>query len=250
MLLLIILAVLIIAEVALFAYDRYITSFIVMIASIAAAYFFVPIASDFIKLHWVKIVAEYVPIYLVIGIGIATAKWVWFLRCVGATLKYLKSSFVTPVDVTEKNQAEYDAAVAKYKTDLINWEQSDAYRRNNKPKEPAFFDPTPYAAIKNYAFYEHVKDKYGITELLRGQPKVRISNVRDFTKVSLTDVFTPRARDYIQRITFWVLQWPIVVLSTIVEDLILNIGTWVAQTFDTLFHNFARKIIGNAVKDI
>lgn len=66
----------------------------------------------------------------------------------------------------------------------------------------------------------------------------------------LVDALTLRAKEHIERITFWVLQWPIVVVATALEDLIVNVGKNVARFFDYAFTQFSRRIIESTVKDL
>lgn len=61
---------------------------------------------------------------------------------------------------------------------------------------------------------------------------------------------TPDALDYADRIAFWVLQWPFVVLGTLLEDILFRIGEWVSELFKGLFTRLTRAIIGQAVKGI
>lgn len=61
------------------------------------------------------------------------------------------------------------------------------------------------------------------------------------------DKLTPSAKENIDRITFWVLQWPIVIVATILEDILIKLGKRVAELFDYLFNGVAKKIIGNAL---
>lgn len=53
---------------------------------------------------------------------------------------------------------------------------------------------------------------------------------------------TPRARNFKEEITFWILQWPITLVSFVLEDFLLKIGRWVAEIFDTIFASLGKKI--------
>ena len=44
----------------------------------------------------------------------------------------------------------------------------------------------------------------------------------------LVESLTLRAKNHIERISFWVLQWPIVILATALEDLLVNLGRHVS----------------------
>lgn len=61
---------------------------------------------------------------------------------------------------------------------------------------------------------------------------------------------TPAARKYIDRVTFWALQWPLVLVGLILEDLLARIGEWLSDFYDFAFTRVARMLIGSAVKGI
>lgn len=66
----------------------------------------------------------------------------------------------------------------------------------------------------------------------------------------IIDALTPTAKNEVERISFWILQWPIVVVATLLEDLLLKIGKHAAQFFDYAFNQLARKLVANAAKDL
>jgi hypothetical protein len=59
-----------------------------------------------------------------------------------------------------------------------------------------------------------------------------------------------KARNNIDRITFWVLQWPIVIVTTAFEDLIVNIGKNAARLFDFMLTRVSRMMITSSVKGL
>lgn len=66
----------------------------------------------------------------------------------------------------------------------------------------------------------------------------------------LVESLTLRAKDHIERISFWVLQWPIVIVATAFEDLLINIGRNVARFFDYAFTQFSRRLVASTIKDL
>lgn len=60
----------------------------------------------------------------------------------------------------------------------------------------------------------------------------------------------PRAKNQADRIAFWVLQWPFVVVGIFVEDLLVKIGRHVARLFDYLFTGVARRILARAFRKV
>jgi hypothetical protein len=66
----------------------------------------------------------------------------------------------------------------------------------------------------------------------------------------LAELLTPRAKNHLDRISFWVLEWPYVILATIVSDFLLRFGRWIARLFDLAFTRISRFWIHQVVKDI
>ena len=66
----------------------------------------------------------------------------------------------------------------------------------------------------------------------------------------LVEALTLRAKNHVDRITCWVLQWPIVIVATAFEDLLINIGRNVARFFDYAFTQFSRRLVASTVKDL
>ncbi len=79
----------------------------------------------------------------------------------------------------------------------------------------------------------------------------RVSSFQEWKDPDVVvDALTPKAKNEVDRITFWVLQWPIVVIATLLEDLLVKLGKHVADLFDYLFNQLARKLVSNATKDL
>lgn len=79
----------------------------------------------------------------------------------------------------------------------------------------------------------------------------RVSEFQEYSKPEvIVDALTPKAKEEVDRISFWILQWPIVVVATLLEDLLVKLGKHVAQFFDYAFNQLARKLVANAAKDL
>lgn len=61
---------------------------------------------------------------------------------------------------------------------------------------------------------------------------------------------TPRAKEEVERITLWILQWPIVTLALLVENLLFKLTSHIAKLIDAVFTELFRKFIGSAVDKI
>ena len=101
---------------------------------------------------------------------------------------------------------------------------------------------------RHRAFAHFWNDAYG-----RGSLTPRINfyeNTFENNPSHLVESLTLRAKDHIERISFWVLQWPIVIVATAFEDLLINIGRNVARFFDYAFTQFSRRLVASTIKDL
>lgn len=92
------------------------------------------------------------------------------------------------------------------------------------------------------------EDRYsGIKCLLKHDPAgLNAAN----TKEEMIHKLTPQAKKAVDRIASWIWQWPIVCISFVVDDLILEIGKWVASVFGTIFTRFSKMLISRATANI
>lgn len=92
------------------------------------------------------------------------------------------------------------------------------------------------------SFYNFVGDTFGISNLLQ---------TNNYSKgKTLTESFTPRAKNYVDRFTIWTLQWPVVIVDMVASEFIVKIGKHVASLADALFSSVGKILIGSAVKDL
>lgn len=220
--------------VALFAFDKYVWSFLVMVASIAAAYYLLPEVAAFVDaIGWTAILAFYLPVYLGLGAATAVLKWLLFLRGVSSDISEMRSGF---------EQSYRPPAPATIPGDVMI--------SGIEPKVRALSERELIVA-KREQFLRHLRlsdrSKFESFAKLKWSGHGDVNLERE---ESLIDLLTPRAKQYIDRITFWVLQWPIVLLSLILEDLILKVGKQIARALDAVFNRLARTLVGNAVKGL
>jgi hypothetical protein len=202
MFIIVFLTLFVIAEIGLFLADRYVWSFIVLISSLAYAVFFIPDVAAYVSLvGWWVIFTEMLPIYLAIGVVIATLKWFLFVlkRARKINEGYKKFSERTATSESRSRRKDF----AEY------WNSN----------------------------YYHLG-------------RVSITGVNFTNDDEFIQTFTPKALNEVDRITFWVLQWPIVVVATFLEDLLIKFGKHVATLFDSIFNGVAKKIIGSSLKKI
>lgn len=121
--------------------------------------------------------------------------------------------------------------------------RSDFQRDNSSTDEPVHVRQSRFAKYWNN---EHGRRGNSLT------PYVEYDKAENFENNpnKLVDALTLRAKDHIERISFWVLQWPLVIVATALEDLIVNIGKNLARFFDYAFTQFSRRLVASTVKDL
>ena len=70
------------------------------------------------------------------------------------------------------------------------------------------------------------------------------------SKEKMVHMLTPQAKKAVDRIAAWIWQWPVVCLSFVLDDLILEIGKWVSRVFGAIFTRFSKMLIGRATANI
>lgn len=159
---------------------------------------------------WQHFLTHYVLGYLIIGVITAAFKWVFHIWKV---------------------------------RDKI-WEAREAYANRtsamiDKAEEKGFSKYTVLAALYEESW--HWKQR---RELLNGKEPSELKTEQQFI-----DAVTPNAKKNVDRITFWVLQWPIVILSTLLNDILTKIGREIARLFNYMFNRLAKAITTGALKD-
>jgi hypothetical protein len=198
------------------AWDRYILSGVLLIATAVAAYFFIPaVAEAFVGLTLWD-VAYYAGLYLVAGAGTAMLKWLAHLFKVGRFISDCRSKF------------------------------------KSYPM-PAFvdtYDFRPFMAYVKDAGYDSVcrVDNFTSSNLTIALHTVgcRTEPPR-ISEEEMLAAITPRVANYRARISAWVAQWPFVLLALLFEDLLLKFGRWIADLLDWMFGHLARNIIKRAL---
>jgi hypothetical protein len=202
MLTLSILVILLLIDLGLFVNDRYIVSFLGLVAIAVGAYFFVP---EFVALIVPYAWWELALYYAGAGLAVATLKWVFFNFKNARAIKRIRAEFgKIPVENGFTSEAARRCEFAKF------WNA-------RRPR-----------------YTEHLSTSEG----MYNEPGY------------LTDQLTPKAADHAGRITFWILQWPIVVIGTVFEDIIYRLGEIGAEILNALFGGMAKLLVANAVKGL
>lgn len=139
------------------------------------------------------------------------------------------------------------ATIKWFATNFIHWLRLREARSDFQDKYAKTDGDTP--ASREYAFAKFWNNNF----YQRGKLYPRVTEHAESFECDsnfLVNELTLRARDHIERISFWVLQWPIVIVATALEDLLINIGRNVARFFDWAFTQFSRRLVASTVKDL
>lgn len=212
-------AALVVLDVVLFLADRYIMSFFVLLGTIFGLHYFFQTAEPILTFVQ-RIVADYAVYYLIAGVVVATIKWI--IHCM-------------------KTANIIGELVAKFKR-IDNYVPRNELGDN--PSQYAMF--VDYVETQAHSVYSHG----GVNYLLNTDDFSSIDIPKIQTKDQMDKVLTPMARNYKARITFWVLQWPLVVATMFIEDLLIKIGHRVAELLDFALSKVARQFIARATSSI
>lgn len=204
-------------DCVLFAYDKYILSAAGFLAVTVGTYLLIPDVADLVTQYGFVTVGLG---YLGFGLMVALAKWI-------------ATSVKHGIRVREIRQEFDESALAK-KTDVSNVDRRRAFAElwNARTQYTGPTELTPQISVPA-AFHGEAPD-----------------NSRFESEEYIVDQLMIKARNNIDRITFWVLQWPIVIVTTAFEDLIVNIGKNAARMFDFLLTRVSRMMITSSVKGL
>ena len=193
-------------------FDRYIASFFGLLAIGVGAYFFLPWFTEFIQTHGTdwRWLLKWTSIYLGLGIVTATVKWLFFNLRVRRKLAKLRSSTVF----------------------------------NDVDKEASF---EIQAVERRKIFARRVTND--THDIYKGQ-MINFDKEDLATEEAFISKLTPKAADHVDRVSFWVLQWPFVAVGFVFEDILSKIGVWLSDLYDAVFTNIARRIVGSSVKGL
>jgi len=204
-------------DCVLFAYDKYILSAAGFLAVTVGAYMFIPDVAALVATY------GYVEVglaYLGFGLLVALGKWV-------------ATSIKHGIRVREIRQ-EFDESSIGKNTDVTQVLRRRHFAElwNSRTQYTGPIELNPQISIPSAPHNE------------------RVDNSRFENEDYIVDQLMIKARNNIDRITFWVLQWPIVIVTTAFEDLIVNIGKNAARMFDFMLTRVSRMMITSSVKGL
>ena len=211
--------VLILLDVLLFAvWDKYVFSFVLLLGLAVLAWYQVPFVYSFVETTgYLKLFAEYLPLYLLVGAVVAAAKWGFLVLSVAGDIKEIRQSYIE--NAKKKRGVDVGPLLKTDPAEMRGFLSAVAHTGGTKAATVVYDNTSTFNFDSN-----------------------TIQSSED-----VLDAVTPRAKRNVERITFWALQWPIVIISTLVEDFLVKIGKHLSKLFDYLFTRVARKILARAL---
>lgn len=254
-----ILAVLVIIDIVIFTvFDKYVWSFITLLGIAFGAFWLLPEFAAFVKAHDWREGVFWLLVYLGIGCVVATGKWIFHNLSVARHLGLAKEKFVK----NQKDGDEREALLAKAEAER---QASNEWSRLGK-NLPETVSPEEWKATKTAEilaanvvvrkeeadikrrreFIQYFAERYG--KVYKGEHRPSSTGVS--TEDEMINELTPKAIHHKARITFWALEWPLVLISLVLEDILIRIGEWLAIVFDKVFTGVARRLVGNAIRGV
>jgi len=255
-----ILAVLFIIDVAVFTAEAYGWSIFIMTASIIGAMWIdhhAPHPWLSTNLHQFFLI--YIPAYLVLGLGTAFVKWILYASKRVGWIRDAKEKFdarkFDPKKPDFKGKAVEDASEELRKglnrrfdstSGRLSDEDQAKYNARveelTKQYEAEWTATLP--ALKRQAFVEFYKGN------LPYNRNHKIYDVDHGKETSVIDALTPRAKDSVGKITIWIYQWPVVIVSSLIEDFLIKLAKHFARILDAVFSEVVRKMVAKATKGL
>jgi hypothetical protein len=210
---LILCAALLLVDLALFSFNQYGWSLIILLVNGGLAYYFIPEVSTQIAATPTETLIYYGLTYLGAGLVTAFVKWFVHVRRIGseiANLRGMYKHYKSPTDGTN-TQNEY-GRLANYILNRVDYSQH----------------PTLYGFVRS--------EKSGTREI------ANINSMED-----LVEFFVPSAKNQVDKITYWVIQWPLVIVDLILNDIIAKIGKHIAALINRMFGGISKFIIRSAL---
>lgn len=196
--------------VGLVASERYGYAFFTLIGLAVGSWFLFEPVKTFVAVGWKVLLFKWLPIYLVAGVVVALVKWFFHVWKTASKISDAKESFKDNAKADAPNPADRREAFVKH------YMEHDLY----DGRGPDYID------------VDSILDK-----------RWKEENI-------VAELLTPRAKKHVDRITFWVLEWPYVVISTLFADILLKFARNVARFFDWAFTAASRFWISRVVKGI
>lgn len=221
MILLILVCALLIIDIALFSYEQYGWSLIVLVASCAAGYYMIPEVAALVDATTAEVLAYYIGAYLLAGVAVATVKWLAYVRNIGSDLSEVRK--------TCPKGYVYTGRIYGDNVEFNNYASLAAYiiDKASRTEQPS------------------------LSRFIRNEASTSENTLRGIDSVeALINAFMPSARKNVDRITYWLVLWPFVLIDLVLNDIIAKLGKHLATLFNKLFGRLTRFIITSAIGNI
>lgn len=239
-----VLVVLLLIDVYLFATEKHGWSLVSTIAIAAGAYWFIPEVRAFVDSHnWKDLVLYAIPAYLALGAAVASLKWITFTRGIGKRLAEYRKGF-------EDRYKEPPATATADEDEFVD-QSVDPRLVQSAPKKKEVLTDEQRKLRKRAEFLHQLShDRSAMYTIFKRSFSLDLPRSKQRNDEYVLNVLTPRTRDYLARVTFWVMQWPIVLIDFVLSDLLIKLGEHIAVLIDTVFSRMARMFVSNAIKGI
>lgn len=207
----IVLALLFLLGLTFVSFEKYEYTFLSTIVLVATSWFlFDPVKTFVTAVGWSTIFLKWVPLYLIVGVGVAFIKWGFHVWKTVTKISNAKESF-------EKSVPQVDMLVPATRREEFVRHYIRSYGDHRSPD---------YFSVDSVSAHQW-KDENIVAELL-----------------------TPRAKRHLDRISFWVIEWPYVVITTAFDDIFIKFARNAGRFFDWAFTKASRFWIARIVKGI
>ncbi len=197
--------------IGLCAFEKYGYALVSMIGLAVGSWFiFEPFRNFIWSIGWHSLLFKWVPLYLASGV-VVVALVKWFFHILKTSSK-----------IKDEKETFKNTAAADIKDDATRRQKFvEHYMANNK-----------YSNRADYVDADSIPTKRWQEESI------------------VAELLTPRAKKHMDRISFWVLEWPYVIIATIFDDILIKFARNVARFFDWAFTAASRVWIARVVKGI
>lgn len=225
MLILAILGVILLVDIGCLVADQFVGAYLAWIVALVGSYLFIPEAANIVhNTGWVYFLVHRVSYYLVAGFVVALAEWMWHNFKVAGRIRELKVRF----------DEKFNLASTKASAGVGTGARNDHT-----------YSGVSDASWRRYAFLAFWNNATTHSHNVDMPDPIQCER-----ETIIIDKLTPKAKDHVADITIWILQWPLVLIATVFEDVLINIGKHFASFCDAIFSRSSRALIGWASKGI
>lgn len=266
-----VLALLFLGGVAIISFEKYVFSFFYTAALIAAGWFLVSPFKEFVLGGWKPLTFKWLPLYIGIGVGVALVKWFFLILKRQRKIKEVRGKF--DIFLLDEADARRQAELKQAEKDAVERASRDARRARNENSANIFDRAAELVVVAPPAVVQTSEQKAeakALADAERRQKFIKFFN--DAIKSSeyrpdpistagitprqwrdsetVTHLLTPSAKDHLDDITAWIVEWPFVIVATVIQDLVVEFARRVTEFFDWAFTQASRFWIRKAIGDL